>query len=507
MTTIKQTHLATQNHVTLQKKKIVQNVHIEQTVDWTYTNCVRPELMSDDLRSQTLAINEKSHQLESQGKTVYKMGFGESPFPVPDFLVKSVKDHADKNMYLPVQGLQTLREAFCKWVFAKYNAKYETENIIVAPGSKQNLFGVVGSLSDDVEIIIVTPSWVTYFPLTVIHNKKVTFLHPKPENGFVPTSQEIDELCAEDPERKRLIIMNYPNNPTGISLTIHQAKELAAAFRKNNMIVLSDEIYGELFGSVGTSTSVEHSYGPKVGHVSLSTYCPERVILSNGISKVVGAGGYRLGMMAIPSALSFLLKPMKILASCSYSSVCAPIECATVDVFNGYDVIYDELKKQNVMKIKSKEAKELERYLSKSRRILNPLRNYAYQLFKKAGLKVSRPTAAFYVYPMWSSLKPYLEKHGIYNDKDLCVKLLEKKGVAVLHGSAFKRSSDEFGMRVCLTDFSGKETLDALEALDKQKKLSSENEDDVSIEFLKENCPKMLTGIEKLAEFAIEIQS
>lgn len=129
---------------------------------WTCDKVVKQLLLREELKSQTLAINEKSKALEAEGKTVYKLGFGESPFPVPQFLVDEVIKNASANEYLPVQGLEELRKAFCSWIYAKYQTKYEPQNVVVAPGSKMNLFTCIASLNDDVEVIIVTPAWVTY---------------------------------------------------------------------------------------------------------------------------------------------------------------------------------------------------------------------------------------------------------------------------------------------------------------------------------------------------------
>jgi len=461
--------------------------------------------LRDELKSQTLAINEKSKSLEAEGKTVYKLGFGESPFPVPQFLIDEVVKNASANEYLPVQGLEELRKAFCSWIYAKYQAKYEPQNVIVAPGSKMNLFTCIASLSDNVEIIIVTPAWVTYFPITVIQNKKMTLLHTKPENNFIPTPEQVDELCAAEPNKLRVMIFNYPNNPSGTSLTIAQAKSLAASFRKNNIVILSDEIYGELFGHVNNGKDEENSHSTQVGHVSIATYCPERVILSNGISKVVGAGGYRMGVMAIPKDLAYLIKPMSVLASNSYSAVNAPIEKAAISVFKGYTPLANDRKPLPA----TKDALENEIYLSRSRRILNPIRRYAYDKLKASGVIVAEPTAAFYIYPIFTPYADKLKKRGITNDKDLCLDILAKKSVAVLYGSAFQRPADEFGMRVCLVDFNGKEVLDALAKEDEKNGwvFNNHSEVDVDMKFLEKNCAKLLKGINNLAEYAEELKA
>jgi len=130
------------------------------------------------------------------------------------------------------------------------------------------------------DLIIPTPSWVSYAPQAHIIGRHVYWLPTKKENKWLLTPAELERHCRQDPSRPRLLILNYPNNLTGLTYSRDELKELAHVAEKYKVLILSDEIYGELNFN-GT-------------HTSIAKYYPEGTIISSGLSKWCGAGGWRL---------------------------------------------------------------------------------------------------------------------------------------------------------------------------------------------------------------------
>ena len=169
----------------------------------------------------------------------------------------------------------------------------------------------------DGEIILPIPSWVSYKPQSIIADNNYHWLDTSPENNWYPTAANIENLVTRDKNKKYLLILNSPNNPSGqISKNLNEISEI---IKKYNIIVLSDEIYSDL------------TFNEK--YESIFNYCPDKVIVSNGLSKWCGAGGWRLGYLLIPNELKNLKASIKVLASETFSSVSAPIQYAAIKAF------------------------------------------------------------------------------------------------------------------------------------------------------------------------------
>ena len=217
--------------------------------------------------SSTLRINEISRELEGKGEKIFKFGFGQSPFQIPTDIVDALKDNAYQNKYLPIQGLEELREVIAKYTSAKKDYNYKSENIIIGPGSKELMF-LLHVLFDG-DIILPAPSWVSYAPQAIIGRNKIQAIQTTRENNWFPTGVQIEEIILKDKNKNYLLFLNSPNNPSG--LICKNLKEISEIAKKYNLIILSDEIYSEL--------SFEK------GFKSISSFCPEKTIISTGLSK------------------------------------------------------------------------------------------------------------------------------------------------------------------------------------------------------------------------------
>jgi len=268
------------------------------------------------------------------------------------------------------------------------------------------------------------------------------------------TPGELDKLCRKDPSKPRIVILNYPNNPTGCSYTDTELAALAEVARKYHVIMLSDEIYGEL-----------HFEGE---HTSIARHYPEGTIISSGLSKWCGAGGWRLGTFAFPAELDWLANAMAVVASETFTATSAPIQYAAVRAFRG--------------------GPRIEAYLSQSRRILKTLNDHSLARFTAADVFVAPPQGAFYMLPDFSAHIDTLLSRRITTGTELCQRVLEETGVAFLPGSAFGRPEEELTARISLVDFDGAKTLAAAERTPLHEPLPED--------FLKTHCFKMVEAID-----------
>ena len=407
--------------------------------------------------SATLGINELSNRLLGDGRQVYKMGLGQSPFPVPLPVVEELKANAHQKDYLPVRGLPVLQQAVTEYYQRTQGLNFNPDNILVGPGSKELMF--ILQLVYYGDLVIPTPSWVSYAPQAHIIGRHVYWLPTQRENRWLLTPGELDKLCSKDPTKPRIVILNYPNNPTGCSYTDDELKALAEVARKYHLVLLSDEIYGEL--------------DFEGAHTSIARHYPEGTIISSGLSKWCGAGGWRLGTFAFPAALSWLLEGMAAVSSETFTATSAPIQYAAVRAFRG--------------------GTRIEDYLTQSRRILKTIAEHTCSKLSAKGALVAPPQGAFYIFPDFSPLRERLSARGITTSTEMCERILTDTGVAILPGSAFGRPEHEMTTRLALVDFDGAKALANAE----RYPLS----DPLPQEFLDNCCFKIMDGIDKLCDW------
>ena len=270
--------------------------------------------------SATLAINEKSKQLIAAGKKIVKFGFGQSPFPIPKTIVNTLKDNASRKEYAPVQGLLDLRKSIATDLNKKLKLNFDSEDIIVTPGSKEAMFLL--HLAFNGVILLPVSSWVSYLPQAKIALNKFHWIDTAREDNWFPNKGSINKVLKKIKNKNKLMILNSPNNPSGN--LCKNFKEIAEIAKKNKIIILSDEIYTEL--------SFDNNYE------SISQLYPEGTIISSGLSKWCGAGGWRLGFLAFPKKLKELKDKIVVLGSETYSAVNTPTQLAAIDAYsNNYD--------------------------------------------------------------------------------------------------------------------------------------------------------------------------
>tara|TARA_Y100001970_G_scaffold202406_1_gene246394 strand:- start:235 stop:1461 length:1227 start_codon:yes stop_codon:yes gene_type:complete len=365
--------------------------------------------------SSTLRMNEISKELETKGKNIFRFGFGQSPFKIPEDVVDELKNNAFRNKYLPMQGLPELREVIAKYTSYKKNYNYKADNILIGPGTKELMFLL--QILFDGEVLLPTPSWVSYEPQATLGRNKLHWVETNRENNWFPTSNDIEKVISSKKKQNYLLFLNSPNNPSG--QICKNLDEISKIVKKYNILVLSDEIYSELY--------FDDNYK------SISNYCPENTIISTGLSKWCGAGGWRLGHFVIPNELTSLKNSLKVLASETFSSVSAPIQYAAITAYEN----------------------DHTDYIKKSRKILKLVGEYVYNNLKSNKILINKPQGGFYLMPEFLNMK-------FKNSQEMCSSLLNDTGVVLLPGSDFGFSKDKLITRLSFTDFNGKEFMNNL---------------------------------------------
>ena len=390
--------------------------------------------------SSTLRINEISKKLEQEGKKIYKFGFGQSPFQIPNDVVSELKNNAHQNKYLSMQGLNELRIEVSKYENKKNNQNHRAENIIIGPGTKELMFLL--QIVFDGEVLLPAPSWVSYAPQAIISRNKTHWITTKSDNNWFPTAEEIEKIVLKNKNKNYLLFLNSPNNPSG--QVCKNLKEISDIAKKYNIIILSDEIYSEL--------TFDENYK------SISEFYPEKTIISNGLSKWCGAGGWRLGYFIIPESLKRLGDSLKILASETFSSVSAPIQYAAIAAYKNN---HDE-------------------YIHNSCSILRAVGEHVYTNLISNKININKPQGGFYLMPEFLIKK-------FSTSEEMCGNILKETGVALLPGSDFGFSKEQMIARLSFTDFDGQEFMNNIK---KNKKIDSN--------LISKFAPKIIEGTKKL---------
>ena len=246
-----------------------------------------------------------------------------------------------------------------------------------------------------------------------------------------------------------IFFMNSPNNPSGT--VCKNLKEIAEVSKKYKLIILSDEIYSQL--------TFDNQYR------SISNFYPESTIVSTGLSKWCGAGGWRLGFFAIPDQLKVLKNSLKILSSETFTSVSAPIQYAAIEAYKG----------------------DHSAYLNTVRKILSFAGNYVYENLKSNVINVTKPEGGFYLFPEFKNAK-------FSTSSEMCNDILNKTGVALLPGSDFGLDSNKMIARLSYTDFDGSNFL--------KNTVGSKNLDKAALE---KYAPNIVEGVIKIKKWSISL--
>ncbi len=416
---------------------------------------ISQENLQPTAHSPTLVMHDLASIREQNGQDIIKFGFGQSPFPPPNCVVEALKKNANKYHYSPVMGLPELCEAVAKHHQKHNNIDCTADNIIVTAGSKALLYAIMAAFKK-ASIILPAPSWVSYEPQAdLLGHEKVALVRESQNNWKINSEalQTAADKCSAG--NQKILILNYPGNPDGITYTEDELKALANTARKNNILVISDEIYG-LIDFTDT-------------HISMATLYPENTIVTSGLSKWCGAGGWRLGTAIIPDALATVRKTMIGILSEIVSCAPTPVQFAAIEAYT--------------------DSPEIINTIEKRRKILKTLAYFGHDTLTNAGIDCTKAEGGIYCFVDFMPMQEKFKQHGITDSNKLCEKLLEETGVALLSGSAFGMDSGYLSARLAFIHFDGKATLEA-----------AENEE-INQAFIEKNCNKTCDGFRRIAKW------
>ncbi|MHA1636441.1 MAG: pyridoxal phosphate-dependent aminotransferase [Candidatus Thorarchaeota archaeon] len=412
--------------------------------------------------SATLAINELINKLRQDGQDVLHLGFGEAPFPVHPRVQQSLSENAWRKKYLPTQGIIPLREQISVFYRETFGLSYDPEQIIVGPGSKMLMYAAMASLSGS--LYIPAPSWVTYQHQARFLTKEVHHIQTDVKNSYRLTPEELENALHQHSshnDHQKMLLLNYPSNPTGQNFTPSELEALSDVARKNNVIVLADEIYALV-------TFDDSS------HCSIAEFYPEGTLLFGGVSKDRSLGGYRFGVMLLPKEETNLMRAMISIGSETWSCVSAPVQYATIEAY--------------------KTTSEISDYVSDCTAIHNIVLNYCHGQIVEAGIRCPRPMGAFYLFPDWNKYKERLLLKGISTSTELAETLLREYRVATLPGSEFGMPPDNLCIRIAVVDYDGTNALQEY-TQDKGKAKKGPSH------FVRSIAPRLVEACHQLSEF------
>lgn len=335
----------------------------------------------------------------SEMKDAISLGVGEPDFDTP-WHIRDEGIYAlerGKTFYTSNAGLKELRQEICSYLKRHNSLEYSsTDEVLVTVGGSEAIdIGLRAIVNNEDEVIIPQPSYVSYFPCALLAGAKPVIINLKSENNFKLTPNELEQAITD---KTKLLILPYPNNPTGAIMEREDLEKIAGLCIKHDIYVLSDEIYSALTYS-GKHTSIAEIEGMK-----------ERTILINGFSKSYAMTGWRLGYVCGPKEI---IKQMTKIHQ--FAIMCAPTtsQYAAVEALKNGDNDVEEMKSA-----------------------YNARRKFLMNSFRDMNLKCFEPFGAFYVFP---EIKEFN-----MTSEEFATKFLKEERVAAVPGSAFGESGEGF---------------------------------------------------------------
>ena len=359
--------------------------------------------MRNPLSDQVVALKpsgiRKFFDIVSEMKDAISLGVGEPDFDTP-WHIRDEGIYAlerGRTFYTSNAGLKELRQEVCSYIKRKQGIEYawDKEVVITVGGSEAIDIGLRAMINPGDEVIIPQPSYVSYEPCAILAGAKPVILNLKAENEFRLTARELEKAITE---KTKVLILPFPNNPTGAIMEREDLEAIAEVIIKHDIFVMSDEIYSEL------------TY--KDRHVSIASLpgMQERTILINGFSKAYAMTGWRLGYACGPEAIIAQMTKIH-----QFAIMCAPTtsQYAAVEALKTGDADVEEMK------------------LSYNQR-----RRFLLNAFREMGLECFEPFGAFYVFPC-------IKEFGMTSD-EFANAFLEAEKVAAVPGTAFGDSGEGF---------------------------------------------------------------
>jgi aspartate aminotransferase len=356
--------------------------------------------------SATLATNERVQARLAEGAAILHLAFGEAGLPVLASVGEQLGAAAGENGYGPVAGSPAVREAAAGY-FERRGLPTAPAQVILAPGSKALLYALLSVLPGDV--LLPRPSWVSYAAQAALAGKRVLDVAIAADAGGVPDPAALREAIVAARSQRHdpaILVLTVPDNPTGTVASASLMQEVCEVADEHGLLIVCDEIYRDL------------AYDPEA-LTSPASLLPERVFVTNGLSKSMALGGWRIGFCRVPPGPlgADAARALTGVASEVWSSLAAPMQHAATYVLD--------------------EPAEVREHVARSRRLHRLVTTAAHERVLAAGALCRPPAGAFYLYPDLEPLRPALAACGVSTGDQLAEWLLERRDVAVLQGVAF----------------------------------------------------------------------
>ncbi len=351
--------------------------------------------------SATLAITARAKALRAEGKDIIGLGAGEPDFDTPDHIKAAAIEAINSGFtkYTAVAGTPELRQAICAKFKRDNKLHYSAEQVLVSSGGKQSFYNLCQAmLNEGDEVIIPAPYWVSYPDMVILADATPVIIETGIEQNFKVTP---DQLTASITKNTRLLVLNSPSNPTGVTYSRAELEALGDVLKNYPQIIIaSDDMY-------------EHIIWSAEPFCTLAEVCPQlydQIVTMNGVSKAYSMTGWRIGYAAGPQTL---IAAMTKIQSQSTSNPCSISQAATIEALNG---------DQNCIQTMLKAFKQRHDYVVAT---LNSI----------PGCNALPSQGAFYSFPNVQKIIDRMEH--IKNDVDLCDYILSEAEVALVPGSAF----------------------------------------------------------------------
>ena len=355
--------------------------------------------------SPTLSVAEKAGKLKAEGRDIIALSLGEPDFDTPthikDAAIKALND--GKTGYTPVTGIPELKQAIVAKFKRDNGLEYKESEVLAGVGGKQILFNAfMSTLNAGDEVVIPAPYWVSYPDMVTLAEGTPVIVECGEDSSYKMTAELLEGAITD---KTRWVVINSPSNPTGFAYTKEELRSLADVLLKHEQVmILSDDIYEHLTYDDFEFATI----------ASIEPALKSRTLTMNGVSKAYSMTGWRLGFCGGPESL---IKAMGKIQSQSTSNPTSFVQYGAVEALNDDHSFLDE------WKAAFKERRDL----------------VVEMLNDAEGLSCLTPQGAFYVYPSCAGCigKRTPEGKIIETDLDFVTYLLEREGVACVHGSAF----------------------------------------------------------------------
>ena len=351
--------------------------------------------------SPTLAMSALAQKMKAEGRDVINLGVGEPDFGTPDHIKKAgiAAINNNKTGYTQVDGIPELKAAITAKLKRDNDLDYDADQILVSCGGKQSCYNLCQAMLNKCdEVIIPAPYWVSYPDMVLLAGGKPVIVSAGQDQNFKLTASDLENAITD---KTRLLFLNSPSNPTGVSYTLEELKALGDVLAKHpNIVVATDDMY-------------EHILFDGLKFVNILNASPElydRCIVLNGVSKAYAMTGWRIGYAAGPADL---IKGMKKIQGQSTSNPTSISQHAAVAALN---------ESQECIQPMLKAFKERHDFVVAGLNAID-------------GVECLPSDGTFYSFPNIDGLIERVE--GVSNDAELSEKLLAEQGVAMVPGSAF----------------------------------------------------------------------